>query len=251
MIAVHQVPIDEVEQKEKDRVEKLQQGIDDISACAISISENWLENSMEAIKSTLKWISNEPETEDHWQEYLSAAMKAKEKAITDIQSAIEKREKYDAEQAELAALRAAQEEQARKDREREQEERDRKIAEEATKAAEEAARVAKIAEERRVEAARKAELDAAADREKELIEKAERAEKEKLETEQRLKREAEAEKAREAAEAKKREANKKHRASINNAAVDALVTGGIDKEQAKAVITLIAKRMIPNVEIKY
>ena len=42
-------------------------------------------------------------------------------------------------------------------------------------------------------------------------------------------------------EQKRREADKKHKAEINNAAVDALVAGGIDAKIAKQVVTLIAK----------
>ncbi|MFB6449293.1 hypothetical protein ACFDR1_16895, partial [Bradyrhizobium sp. 1AS5L] len=59
------------------------------------------------------------------------------------------------------------------------------------------------------------------------------------------------EQARIAAETEKREADTKHRAKVNNAAVAALVKGGIAEEAAKAVITLIAKRQVPAISISY
>ena len=59
------------------------------------------------------------------------------------------------------------------------------------------------------------------------------------------------EKARQEREAAEREANKRHRAAVNNAAVDAFVAGGIERETAVAVVTLIAKRTIPRIVISY
>jgi DNA recombination-dependent growth factor C len=47
----------------------------------------------------------------------------------------------------------------------------------------------------------------------------------------------------------KREANKAHKAKINNAALSALVDGGISEECAKACVILIASGSVPNVQI--
>lgn len=58
-------------------------------------------------------------------------------------------------------------------------------------------------------------------------------------------------KAREEAEAAAREKDKKHKAAINNAALDALIAGGMTEDAAKLAITLIAKRIIPNITIAY
>ncbi|MEG1281230.1 MAG: hypothetical protein RSD57_12355, partial [Comamonas sp.] len=61
----------------------------------------------------------------------------------------------------------------------------------------------------------------------------------------------------EAAEAKRRErdkahkAHKAHKASINRAALEAFVAGGMTEECAKLAVTLIAKKSIPAVSIAY
>lgn len=68
--------------------------------------------------------------------------------------------------------------------------------------------------------------------------------------EQEKKRQA-AEQAAADAEAVKREANKKHKASINNAALKCLTDGGVDKDAAKLAVELIAKRLVTNVTITY
>lgn len=61
----------------------------------------------------------------------------------------------------------------------------------------------------------------------------------------------EAKELQEKAEVEARERNKKHCAAINRKAADALIASGITEEQAKAVITLIAKGEVPNVSISY
>ena len=60
-----------------------------------------------------------------------------------------------------------------------------------------------------------------------------------------------AEAAAEAAEAKRREKDKAHKASINRAALDAFIAGGLTEECAKTAVTLIAKKSIPAVQITY
>lgn len=54
-----------------------------------------------------------------------------------------------------------------------------------------------------------------------------------------------------AAEAKRRERDKAHKASINRAALEAFVQGGMTEECAKLAVTLIAKKSIPAVSIAY
>jgi len=170
------------------------------------------------------------------------------KILADIKAQAEKRE---AEAIELEKLRAEAAERARKD---EQE------------------RIAREAVEReRVEAAQrvKADQEAAMRRETELRMASEKAERDRIEAEQRAKdaerraeqakeqaeRDAEAARIRELEhqqqEQKKREADKKYKAQVNGAALDALVAGGMDKDQAKMAIVLIAKRQVPQVSINY
>lgn len=48
-----------------------------------------------------------------------------------------------------------------------------------------------------------------------------------------------------------RERDVAHRRTINRAALDAFVAGGMTEECAKQAITLIAERKIPNITIQY
>lgn len=197
-----------------------------------------------------------------FEEFEAAAHREKSRALDSLAAALASREKYEEEQAELARHRA---EAAA----REQKEREERIAREAADRARAEAEAAAQAERDAV-ARREAEAKAASDRrELELQLQAERAEREKAEAiqrEERAKQEAEtrqqraveeerqrvaAEQAQAAAEAARREKDKAHKASINRAALDAFVAGGMAEPAAKQAITLIAKRAIPAVSISY
>lgn len=185
------------------------------------------------------------------EEFVSEYAVAKDQAIAALEAAIIAREKYDAEQAELAKLRAEAAERAQKEREE-------AIAKAAEAKAQAKAEADAKAERDRVEAAAKAQKDAADKRELELRLQAEAAERRALEAKQEAQREAErvaresAQKAAAELAAKQaREANTKHRGAINCAAMAALVEGGIPEDMAKKVVTLIASKSIPAVTISY
>lgn len=199
---------------------------------------------------------------DPWEEFETEALRAKASALESLQAALAAREKYEAEQAELARLRAEAEARAKRD---EEERIAREAAEAATRAAE-----AKAQAEREAAARREAEAKAAAERaEQEKLEAIERqklaearAEAEKLAAEERAKQAAEAarqaeierqerEKAAAEAEQRRREADRKHKAAVNGAAMEALVTGGIPADYAKQVIVMIARKEVPAVRINY
>ncbi|MDT3716260.1 hypothetical protein QVM48_22150 [Pseudomonas soli] len=216
----------------------------------------------------------------HWEEFEAEAANAKDKVLSTLRAALQKREQFEAEQAELARLRREAEERAEQDRIR--------LAQEA----------AVEAERQRVAQAQQAEREAAARREQELIdqaaaqereaenqrlqlklqaEQAERAriqaEADRVATEQRMEqeRQAAARRQEEAAEQARqderrradaaaaeilrqqeaRERDKAHRASINRAALDAFIAGGMPEACAKQAVTLIAQRKIPNIAITY
>lgn len=198
----------------------------------------------------------------HWEEFEAEAANAKDKVLTTLRTALQKREQFEAEQAELARLRREADERAEADRIR--------LAQEQ----------AVEAERQRVGREQQAERDAAARREQELIDKAaaqqraiEQAEANRIAAEQRAEQERQdaerraeeaAERARQderrradaaAAEILRqqeaRERDKNHRASINRAALEAFVAGGMTEECAKQAITLIAQRKIPNIAISY
>lgn len=200
--------------------------------------------------------------DDSFEEFEAEAHRAKAKALDALTVAVESREKYEAEQAELARLRA---EAAA----REQKERDERIAREAAERAQREAE-AKAQAEREAVIRREQEAKAAAERrELELKLAAERAEREKSEAlrrEQQAKEDAERraaeavaaeqrrvaqEQAAEAAEAKRRERNKANKTAVNRAALEAFVAGGLTEECAKQAITLIAQKAIPAVSITY
>lgn len=198
----------------------------------------------------------------HWEEFEAEAANAKDKVLSTLRAALQKREQFEAEQAELARLRREADERAEADRIR--------LAQEQ----------AVEAERQRVAREQQAERDAAARREQELIDKAaaqqraiEQAEANRIAAEQRAEQERQdaerraeeaAERARQderrradaaAAEILRqqeaRERDKNHRASINRAALEAFVAGGMTEECAKQAITLIAQRKIPNIAISY
>ncbi|MCO7218087.1 hypothetical protein [Halomonas sp. OfavH-34-E] len=188
---------------------------------------------------------------EHWEEYEAEAARTKDRVLSLLREGLAKRQAYEAEQAELARLRAEAEA-------REQKEREERIAREA----EERAR-------REAEAAAQAERDAAARREAEAKAAAERREREHKEAIERQRREAEAERQRIEDEHRRREeerlaeerrqqdelarrqADKEHRARINRAALEAMIDGGMPEDCAKTAITLIAKGQIPSITINY
>lgn len=230
-------------------------------------------------------IGNIEDLKRDWQQYEAEALRVKEASLTTLRNALAAREKYDAEQLELMRLRA--EAADREERERQaQAERDRIAAEEKAKAdqaerervAAENARIAAEQEAARkqaeADAKAKAEIEAAERREREAKEAAERAESARIAAEQKAeadriaaeqraerekqeaieaeRRRVEAEQKRAAEEAEKREANKRHAAKINNLAVSGLMThANLSQDQAREVVTAIAKGLVANIKISY
>lgn len=222
---------------------------------AMAKSEQEIEDlDSEELAAQIKFIKA-VELGPHWEEFEAEAARVKDATIKQLETALAKRKAHEAEQAELARLRA--EAVAR-----EQAEREACIAREAEERAKAQAEAA-LQAERESAARREAEAKAAAERrELELKLQAEKAEREKLEAEQRaanaakeaeerVRREAEQKAAKEAAETAVREADKKHKASVNRAAATALVKAGLTEDQAKLVITAIAKGEVPKVSISY
>ena len=240
MIAVHQTPLDEIEQREKDRQAKHECRIEKMRELAMVSNEDL---TAEQLRQRLAELDTY-RIGEHWQEFEIEAARVKEAGTETLKAQIAKREKYEAEQAELEKLRRLQAEQERKDREakvaREAEER-------ANRAAEEKAKTEREAAERR-----ELELKLAAEKaEREKVEAQQRAERAEKEAKAKAEREAKEAADRAAAEAERREANQRHAAKINNAAALALTEGGLEPEAAKLAVTLIAQKKVPNVSIAY
>lgn len=255
MIEVHEKPIREIEQREKDRIERHKSNQAEIEEAGRQTAEQWMELPLQAMKDRLAEIEAQPIDEAHWDEFALLAAQAKEKAVAAIRDAIAKREKHDAEQAELERHR-------KEAAEREQKERDARIAREAEERARCEAEEQRERERLEAEAKAKAEREAAERRELELKLAAETAERQKAEAEERaanaareaeerVRREAADRAVKEASEAEAREADKKHRSGVNRAAVAAFVKGGLPEDMAKQAVTLIAQKAIPNVSISY
>ena len=210
---------------------------------------------------------------DNFEEYEQEAKLAKFETLEKLRNILKTREIYEAEQAELEALRLAEQQRIQ----REHEER---IAREATEKAQcEAEEKARLEAERvqrekleakQREARLQAEKESALLREEQLKQKAIddakqaelraeaqakqaehnkqlaiRAERERIEFERLAKEEAE----RKAEQA--RLANVEHMRKINNDVLSVIVQTGITEEQAKAIIKMIAKNEVPHVKINY
>jgi hypothetical protein len=228
---------------------------------------------------------------EHWEEFETEAARAKESTLTKLRAAFAARQQYEAEQAELVRLRAEAEAQAQRDREAEiarvaaeqarieaeqraQAERDAAARREqelldqaaaAQRATEQAARDAEAAaEHQRLQLqlqAEQAERQAAQAKADQLAAE-QRAEQERIAAVQRQEQAVEQarqnELARQAAavafeleQAQAREADLEHKKSINRAALEAFMAGGMTEECAKQAVTLIAQRKIPAVTISY
>ncbi len=249
-------PLNEWEAAEAARVADLQAKV-----AGLENAKNTGWSSADEIRETLAWVTAVV-VDESWQEYQAQGVVAKAAAIDAIGQALAAREKYDAEQAELAKLRA---EAAA----REQADREAAIAHQAAEAERQRAEREATAERQRVEAAAQAERDAAAKREAdakaeserrelELRLQVEKAQREALEAQQaadRIARNIEAARveaeAKAAAEVKAREADREHKKKINSAALADFMAGGMTEDCAKMAITLIAKKAVRGVAITY
>lgn len=231
------------------------------------------------------------EINDSWEEFLPEAAQAKDRSLATLRNLLADRTKHEAELAEIAKFNADKAEREQKERdaeiarqavERAQREAEQKAqaereaaarreqdlkdqAEAQQRAAEQKLRDAEAEAERQrlqiklqQEQSERQKLQAEQDR----IAGMQRAEQEKLAAEQRqaeaverarlaeVKRQEDA-KAEELRQQKAREDDKAHKASINRAALEAFIAGGMPEDCARQAVTLIAQRKIPNISIQY
>ncbi|MBN4165050.1 hypothetical protein [Pseudomonas fulva] len=211
--------------------------------------------------------------DEGFEEFESEAHQVKAKTLESLRASLTKQEKHEAQQAEMERLReeaAAREQKEREERiAREAEDRARREAEQKAQAEREAVQrreiEAKAAAERRelelklqAEQAERARAQAEADRAaaEQRAEQQRQAAALQAESDIELAREEERRRADAAAaeilrQQEAREADKAHRASINRAALDAFIAGGMPEACAKQAVTLIAQRKIPNIAISY
>lgn len=232
---------------------------------------NWQKLPLLAMQDRLTEIKNEANRD--WQEFDGRAKREIDTASIAIAEAIASREKYDDEQEELVRLRAEAELAKAEKEARDKAQRETEIAERAalkaktdaelkakqeSEAAERKAQAEMLAIEREKQAAeqRARDAEAATKRAEERVEAAKVAAEEQAEREKQAA--VSAERARVAAEQKakaeadaKREADTKHKATINRAALSALVEQGVLEIEAKRAIAAIANGLVPNVRIAY
>jgi len=244
-------PRDAWEKAEEDRVAKCLEFLDEITELA---KPEFLGNAAWQLKGYIDTLSN-LKIDSRFMEFQEQAKLAKFETLEKLRTALVTREKYEAEQAELERLRKEQ-------LEREQRERDERIAKEAADKARIEAEAKALAEKQRFEREQKEQAELAECQQREAAEREARLQAEKEAAELRAQQAAENERKRiEAEQVAKAEADRKaeearlanveHMRSINNQILNKLCEIGLDEDQAKAVITAIAKNQIPHVSVKY
>lgn len=250
-------PLTEWEQAEEHRIAHHKNSIENIKTATHEIEildSHILKARITAIDSIA--------IDSSFEEFELEAVHAKEIVLNKLKSALEKREQYEAEQTELSRLRAEAAAREQKEREeriaKEAEERALKQAEERAKAEREAAERRELELELQAEKAEREKLEAQKREEDAKKEAIEREERLKVEAEDRQKKSHEDERKRQldemaAAEEErlKREQNVAHMKKINNEALEAFLRNGLTEDCAKLAISLIAKKLITNIQINY
>ncbi|MCH4880204.1 hypothetical protein EQV97_22875 [Pseudomonas sp. TMW22090] len=279
-------PLNEWQAAEDARVDKHNSGIETIKAYLVLADQEPAAMIAELI-AQLESVA----IDQSWEEFEAEAARAKDSTLTGLRSALGKQEKVEAEQAELARLRAEAEVRAKADYEAEIA---REAAEKAQREAEEKAQAERDAAAKREQAlidqAAQAQRDAdqkirdaeaaAANQALQLQLAAEQAERQKIQAEadrvEAIRREeqqaveaerrqaeaveqarlAEVARANAAADeinrqAAAREADKAHKGAIYKAAKEAFIANGMSEECARLAVKVIASGFIPAISITY
>lgn len=249
-------PLTEWEQKEDDRISNHKNAIAFIlqSSVVDDVNSKTIKEKIADIESIA--------VGKHFEEFELEAMHAKEHSLEKLQKLLFQTERHEQEQAELAKLRAEAAAREQKEREerivKEAEERAKLAAEEAAKKEREAAERRELELKLQAEKAEREKLESIQREENAKREAIEREERLKVEAEDRQKKAIEAEKKRQADEAAaieaerlKREKNVAHMKKINNEALKAFIDNGLTEKCAKLAISLIYKKVIPNITINY
>lgn len=279
-------PLNEWQAAEDKRVDDHNKGIQIIKDLAVFAETPTAEVVAQAI-ADLELVA----LDDSWEEFLPEAAQAKDKSLASLRTLLADRTKHEAELAEIAKFNAEKAEREQQERdaaiaraavetaqreaaEAAQAERDaaarreQALIDQAAQAKRDADQKARDAEaaaanqalqlKLAAEQAERQKLQAEADR----VAADERAKQQAIEAEQRQAAAVERAKQEEIAranaaadeilrQAEAREADLEHKKSINRAALDAFIAGGMPEECAKQAVKLIAQRKIPAVTISY
>lgn len=279
-------PLTDWEEANDKRIDAHNDGIQRIKDLAVFAETPSAENVAQII-ADLELV----EINDSWEEFLAEAAQAKDRSLATLRTLLTDRTKHEAELAEIAKFNAekAKRDQEARDAEiaRQAVERAQRESEQKAQAEREAAarREQELKDQaeaqQRAAAQRLRDAEAEAERQRLQIQlQQEQAERQKLQAEQdRIagiqraeqervaaeQRQAEAverarlaevqrqedAKAEELRQQKAREDDKAHKASINRAALEAFIAGGMPEDCARQAVTLIAQRKIPNISIQY
>lgn len=252
-------PRDAWEQAEKDRIAKHEEFVTQINSYEqICINSDYSSDQVGGAILRLESVV----IDDSLQEFQDKAKLAKYEQLDKLKLLKSNIEQQEIKQAELEKQRIAEQERLQREHEeriaQQAAEKARIDAEQKAKAEiEKAEREKKEAIER--EAKLKLEAEQAILREKQMKEDAERAAKQAeidkqkaIEAERlRIEKQQKAEAEHQAKLEEQRKANIEHMRQINNDVLSQLIKTGISEDQAKAIITMIAKNEVPHVSIKY
>ena len=247
----------------EERAEAMKQRLADMQAIPDQLMVLATTDS-ERIKSAMESLETHPVDAETWGEFAEDAVAIKAAALAKLQTMLDARLKFEADQAELERLRKAEaDRQAEEERERlrregeerarrESEERERQAREDAERQAREAKEATEKAEREKKEAEERLERERA-----EAAEREERARQDAAAAERRR---LEQEKADREAEEQRRAADEEHRRTFNREAMTDIQAaipsiGMLASESAeavaKAVLCAIAKGQVRHVAIHY
>ena len=253
-------PLTEFENREKERVAALEKRIELIRALAIDNDESGNKLSPKQLAERL--VAAKGVDIESFEEMVTDAALAKDKAIAALEAHVARREREEAEAAELERLRKDAAEREQREREelirREAEEKVRREAEEAARKEreqrerEKAEAEAAIIREREEAARREAEAEAR--RLADIKAANDKAEREKAElTRQYEEKERIAKAKKEAAEEaeRKRQEDVQHRTAVNNNILRSFMSYGCNEETGKSIIKAMIAGSGPHVSVNY
>ena len=253
-------PLTEFENREKERVAALEKRMEMIKALAVDVDDAG--NKLSSKQLAERLVAAKGVDIESFEEMVADAALAKDKAIAALEAHVARREREEAEAAELERLRKEAAEREQREREelirREAEEKVRREAEEAARKEreqrerEKAEAEAAIIREREEAARREAEAEAR--RLADIKAANDKAEREKAElTRQYEENERIAKAKKEAAEEaeRKRQEDVQHRTAVNNNILRSFMSYGCDEETGKAIIKAMIAGSVPHVSVNY
>lgn len=243
-------PVTDLEAKEKARISELDARLNQVQT--IKTAVELTPQTSAALNNYIDHV-NAIVIDESWQEYQQRATLLKEVTLTELHKALDRAVVFEQQQAEIARLKAEQDERDRLQREE-------RIAEAARHNAEQLALREKIEAEQREQAAKDAQLKAEADvkeaQQRLIREQKGSAERERVAAEQAAERERQRiaqEEANRKAEEERRAADVEHRRTYNREVIAAMQQAlpSLSEQDAITLLTAIVQQKVPHVTIQY